>query len=368
MEDSKEQNIATKRPCDMESKSPLRNASGLFANHTTYHCASNGCIPCAYKICCFDVALDQDFCRIVPNQRPEQCPRSSRQIGDHGTLGYKRGMKVLTVGDGDFSFSLALARIMSGNDLTVTSYESKTTLIQVYPQIKATMTELESLGATLHFNVDATRIQQTLDSAKPGVYDRIVWNFPCEAVAKGKDGQNDEMENNKQLISEFISSAKVLLVSKKGQIQINHKTKVCNVYSLVDGTKIACNSISSLLCKPPFNQWKIEDVAISASKDNDDPPLQYYGRICFDRCLFPPYIPRKALDKKSFPVHDACTFMFGLDSESNPLSDAVKKYESLPDSLGMINVNEKIISHIRQTLLTSTTYTRVTQKRQKLKY
>lgn len=222
----KKRRHATKRPPDEESIPFLRDVSGLFANHTTYHCASNKCVPCAYRIGCFDVALDKDFCQAVPNQRPEQCPRSSRETGDPGTLGYEKGMKVLTVGDGDFSFSLALARIMSGRGLTATSYESKETLIQVYPQIEATMAELERLGASLHFQVDATRIQQTLPTAKAGLYDKIVWNFPCQAVAKGKDGQNEEMENNKELISQFVSSAKALLVKKGGQIQINHKTKV----------------------------------------------------------------------------------------------------------------------------------------------
>merc|ERR1712176_441559 len=35
------------------------------------------------------------------------------------------------------------------------------------------------------------------------------------------------------------------------------------------------------------------------------------GRVVFDKCLLPPYTPRKALDKKSFPCHDACLYLFG---------------------------------------------------------
>jgi 25S rRNA (uracil2634-N3)-methyltransferase len=170
--------------------------------------------------------LDKEFCKAAPNQRPEQCPRSLSEKGESGTLGYQKGMKILTVGDGDFSFSLALARIISGNGLIATSYESKQTLMQVYPQIEVTMAELESLGAILHFQVDATRIRETLDTARPGLYDRIVWNFPCQAVAKGRDGQNEEMENNKKLVADFVSNAKGLMVRKGGQIHINHKTKV----------------------------------------------------------------------------------------------------------------------------------------------
>ena len=38
------------------------------------------------------------------------------------------------------------------------------------------------------------------------------------------------------------------------------------------------------------------------------------GRLVLDRCLLPPYVPRKALDRKSFPVHDACTYVFSLEA------------------------------------------------------
>jgi hypothetical protein len=38
--------------------------------------------------------------------------------------------------------------------------------------------------------------------------------------------------------------------------------------------------------------------------------LQYNGLIVFDRWLFDPYIPQKALSKKTFPTHDACIYIF----------------------------------------------------------
>jgi 25S rRNA (uracil2634-N3)-methyltransferase len=135
-------------------------------------------------------------------------------------------MSVLAVGDGDFSFSLALARMTSGKGLEASSYESKKTLLEVYPGIQATMDELESLGAKLFFQVDATNIRETLPLAAKEKYDRIVWNFPCEAVRKGQDGQNKEMDRNKDLVRRFVDNARTLLVKKTGQIHINHKTKV----------------------------------------------------------------------------------------------------------------------------------------------
>jgi hypothetical protein len=55
--------------------------------------------------------------------------------------------------------------------------------------------------------------------------------------------------------------------------------------------------------------------------------MYYYGRVVFDRYTFPGYVPRKALDKKSFPSHDACTYVFGLDKKRNPLTLAVSELD-----------------------------------------
>jgi hypothetical protein len=208
---------------------PIREDSSrrLFASHITLDCAlRRGCVPCAYKIGCFDVALDKEFSGQVPNQRPEMCPRSSDLKGKQGTLGYTSDMRVLTIGDGDFSFSLAIARMSTGKNLVATSYESRETLCEVYPGIQETLSELESLGAKIHFNVDATNIQATVASTTTVKFDRIVWNFPCGAVSKGRDGQNEEMELNKNLVRRFVDNARHLLVERGGQIHLNHKTKV----------------------------------------------------------------------------------------------------------------------------------------------
>jgi hypothetical protein len=210
----------------VESEPPNRVCHNLYASHITYGCAiQRGCVPCAYKICCFDVALDHEFCRAVPNQRPEMCPRTSDIAGLPGTIGYIGGMKVLTVGDGDFTFSLAIARMVSGSGLVATSYESRETLCSVYPGVEKTIAELMSLDADIRFNVDATRIRATLPSIKERSFHRIVWNFPCEAGSQGRDGQNKEMELNKNLVHEFVANARHLLL-EQGQVHITHKTKV----------------------------------------------------------------------------------------------------------------------------------------------
>jgi len=336
---------------------PIRNTDRLYASQETLACSmEHGCVPCAYKIGCFDVALDKEFCRACPNQRPEQCPRASHMVSgkpDDSTttnggsvLGIRSGMSILTVGDGDFSFSLGLARRLIGQKggkderentwIVATSYEKKATLRQVYPQtFDDTLSELEHLGVNIAYEVDATRIRETLPplpKGHPTYFHRIAWNFPCTAIARGQDGQNKEIEDNKKLVQGFVESARrILSASGDGELYICHKTK------------------------PPYNQWNLEEEALCKQQgdiqgpsvqpnlciqDNrtfppqSTPPLLYYaGRIILDKLLVPPYTPRKALDKKSFPCHDACFYVFAQQAPQRRQSK--KRTTSFDDQLSI---------------------------------
>jgi hypothetical protein len=75
-----------------------------YIHIATLQCALTlNCIPCHYKI--FPLG---SYCSVIlpPNQRPEQCTRA--KSGLYNGL-YKPTHRVLTLGDGDFSFSLCIA-------------------------------------------------------------------------------------------------------------------------------------------------------------------------------------------------------------------------------------------------------------------
>ena len=276
---------------------PLRDHSQLFVHPATLACAqggNNNCLVCAYKIACFDVALDKEFTRRWPNQRPETCPRLLQpKTGNHHTLKSTanvkdwpcwnmRNARILTVGDGDFSYSTALARhFRTAQGLTATSYESKATLQKVYrtETLQLYWDELKEAGASIRFQVDATRLPEDLQDVLWGV---VVWNFPCTAVPAGQDGQNQAMEDNKALVTQFCRNIQA------HEIHLTHKTK------------------------PPYDQWGLVNLVQSVTSPHGS--WTYVGRIVLDRAMWQPYVPRKALDQKSFPCHDACTYVFQRSS------------------------------------------------------
>ncbi len=99
------------------------------------------------------------------------------------------------------------------------------------------------------------------------------------------------MEQNKELCRKFVVNALPYLDANCGEIHMAHKTK------------------------PPYNQWLLEKVVSEGTTHAKE--FEFKGRIVFDRCTLSPYTPRKALDRKSFPCHDACIYVFGWRNNSN---------------------------------------------------
>ena len=282
-----------------EPRSPSRqavdSAHGLFVMTSTLRCALAGCVPCGAK-----VLVSTAVAASLPNARPETCLRLAATKANAARVAsiglYSCGQRILTVGDGDFSFSLALARALGGAGLVATSYESLDTLARVYgTSCTDTLRELSVLGARVVHGVDAGELGTTLPpEAQPASgFDRIVWNFPC--VARGSDGAvlpgagagadargSAELEQNRQLIARFCAAAAARL-GEGGEVHVTHKVGL--------------------------QQWNIPQQG-----DNDGSgasALEFSGAVVFDRAAYPPYRPRKAFAAKGFPTTDAQTFVFG---------------------------------------------------------
>ena len=123
--------------------------------------------------------------------------------------------RVLTVGDGDLSFSLAIARAYgSAITLTATTLLTEVGLVETYAASAAIVAELKARGAAVLFGIDAT----TLGSASPplGTQDHIFFNHPHLGLADLADVQA-HARRHEVLIAHFLASAMELLpVSASG--------------------------------------------------------------------------------------------------------------------------------------------------------
>ncbi|RLN88623.1 hypothetical protein BBJ28_00006283 [Nothophytophthora sp. Chile5] len=281
-----------------ESEPPAqrwRDLQQLYVHRDTLRCALTRCIACCYKI------VLHGRPGLLPNVRPEMCPRMATPPIDDGakaeaaavyTPQHRIGLydaasvkRILTVGDGNFSYSLALARALgpdSGVQLVATSHESKDSVVETYPDGESILSELHAMPhVTVHHEVDATDAAQM---QALGTFDRVIWNFPCVRAPRGEDGQNQEMEMNKQLLHGFFAHVAKELTAT-GEVHVTHKTKA------------------------PFGQWGIEAIAASNA-------LRHQQSIIFDRCLYPGYSNKKVLSKGSFPIWDSQTFVFVPESRA----------------------------------------------------
>lgn len=114
---------------------------------------------------------------------------------------------VLTLGDGNFSYSLALAKQHKSRGgetachLVATSYDSYDEVVAKYPEFQRIRTQLLAMGAVVLHRVDATNIRESLIAAgaKQLLFDAIVFNHPhCG---------EENVWRHQSLLSHFYTSA-----------------------------------------------------------------------------------------------------------------------------------------------------------------
>ena len=120
--------------------------------------------------------------------------------------------RILIVGDGDLSYSLALQRAFGETiELTATVLPTAEELAATYTNAAANAAELQECGAAVRYGVDATALATAeLRVGASGLYDDIAFNYPH----LGDSGLADEAAHARRhsvLIAHFLHEATALL-------------------------------------------------------------------------------------------------------------------------------------------------------------
>ena len=185
--------------------------------------------------------------------------------------------RVLTIGDGDLSFSAALAKKLASGHLTATVFDSLQTLSDKYGLTH--YQQLKSLGVDVVTGVDVTDPQtwQEIGQSNQSKFDLVIFQFP--------------------LIPNNFSASQYQQLSAQGSTNTLNRwllhcfVKHCFEHFLApDGQRLAV--ITSKDVKP-YRQWNIET---SLCQELD---VNYLGRCEFDITKFDGYQVRN-VDRDKF--------------------------------------------------------------------
>ena len=131
--------------------------------------------------------------------------------------------RLLTVGDGDLSFSLALKRAYPQISVSAsTLVETSTELCQTYANAAETLKELQDTwGEQILYGVNATKLEDTiLCDGEDEKFDIILFNHPHLGDSTLLQSEQRHCENHYALLSHYFYSAKKLIKKNGGRIHV----------------------------------------------------------------------------------------------------------------------------------------------------
>ncbi|KAL5077290.1 hypothetical protein RYX36_016274, partial [Vicia faba] len=149
---------------------------------------------------------------------------------------YCNDHEILLVGEGDFSFSLCLAKAFaSANNIVASSLDTHDDVIKKYKHAKSNIDELKKLGACILHGVDATKMKSHSHLNRRS-FDRVIFNFPHAGFHGKREDNLSLIKMHQHLVCGFFKNTSSMIWAN-GEIHVNHKTT------------------------PPYTNWNIEKLA-----------------------------------------------------------------------------------------------------------
>jgi len=197
--------------------------------------------------------------------------------------------RVLTVGDGDLSFSASLLKHHQPQQLTATVYDSKACLQEKYSDDYYQQLQQENCQVITDFDVTD---KNTWGELSKKSFDVVIFQFPLLPAFTSEQAYQAQCQNY---------SVNTLHRALLRQYLLN-----CFEYFLNDnGAKLAL--ITSKNVKP-YLQWNIEKSLIRSTDIN------YIGRFYFDITKFPGYKIRNVDRDKHVKSTQGTTYIYSRES------------------------------------------------------
>ena len=145
------------------------------------------------------------------------------------------------------SLTLPLTNHQGGQSIVASCYDSESIFREKYPGSAGNIRALKTLGATVLFGIDATKLhEETRLQGREKPFDRIVFNFPHSGSA---GSTKESVASNQELLQGYFVSAS-LIVEAKGQVHLTLRDT--HFYQSWEMPKQAEDGNLYLIHKEPF--------------------------------------------------------------------------------------------------------------------
>lgn len=207
-----------------------------------------------------------------------------------------KNCRVITIGDGDLSFSRAILEHVPPNNLIATTYDSEDVLRDKYT--RNALNDLLSAGVMVKHSVDI-KDSASVNRLPQNFADIVIFNHPLVPSQPGDALPQKERKKranlaNRDLLYYFLKHSFAGLLNPEGQ-------RLCYITS---------KSVK------PYSDWHIE-TSLTLNR-----PYQFLGNQVFNLSLFKNYMVRK-VDKDKYVKHEESKVYVYSDKNAHPLFEFI---------------------------------------------